>query len=239
MLVKFAIVLILASAAFAFLINNDSGAIEHITDDGLYFMYINSDCQDDKATISVKLGLTPVKDNLYNTCRNVTVYLRAASSNATNDLTFEWPYPKSCQPNRIRIEKITFATKEQDIADMICADTNNTLVGIYDYTLHNSVSSNIKSDPLGQQPRMESSIPVNPSFSMSLDVGNPLVIKAIQTKLAIEGRYNGPIDGLWSDKLENAIRILLDDNSYYFLSEDSEVVLNIMDINSEKFESRF
>jgi hypothetical protein len=88
-------------------------------------------------------------------------------------------------------------------------------------------------DPLGQQARLESSIPksrIDSAIYNDSMFSDKEWVLLIQKKLSLLGGYEGPFDGVWNKDIEVHIQQILDQNLIYFEAVKSAKALELLGI---------
>ena len=214
---------------------------EYITDDGLHLRYDGIDCDIDP-NIEIYLELSPVKYNEYNTCKDVNIKLGLMmGETGKGQINFVWG-AVDCGVEQIRQKTIAlklndFFTGEK--VNYICENRLKYSVKLENYEYVQPKSVSLKpiptADPLGQQARLESSIPKDGlnitawKYDESIFVDEDWVL-LIQKKLSLLGDYEGPFDGEWNNNMEKEIEKILEQNFIYFEKVKSAKSLEILGV---------
>jgi len=227
------------SVAWYFFDQNDIEN-EYITEDGLHLRFDGISCED-RPKAEIYLGISPVRLNNYNTCQNVNISLNLyQDEDSLGEIKFVW-LADECVSEKAR-EKSIKVPLEQYISkedlDNVCKPEAMYGVSLNEYAFVWSQANQTKnrpvSDPLGQQPRIESSIPSKGTDRSSDHEKSRYFTEhgvfLIQQNLSLLTEYSGPFDGKWDPNMDILIRQLLDENLVYFESTRSEAALKLLGI---------
>lgn len=233
------LIIVLTVVLISMLNKQEILSVERITDDGFYYRYMGITCTSDgDFYINFKLGLTPVRQNQYDACSDTNIEVALlGKDNLEKKHHFVWKQDEHCNPSNEKIETINIllrdALDDTDAASA-CSSPDSFKAVLTDYEYLHRTKLNVMADPLGQQPRIDSSVPPPMNISTKIvDFGDPNLILQIQQKLHIQELYNGTIDGVWNDELTIAIRNLLDSSHLFFIPEKDKKILEILDIRHE------
>jgi hypothetical protein len=219
---------------------------EYITDDGFHLRFDGVSCEADQVA-NVLVGLSPVRDNQYNACLSVDLKVSLLQdSNRVAEFTYLWGV-SNCKPDEAREETLHLSLVEHlgnNIASNICADPSSYSFSLQDYRYikaPESISNSRSADPLGQQPRLISSIPNKRQSSSAGSVRIRQVDKSqiihLQKKLSLLSSYEGPYDGIWNDEMSQVIKKIQIENYIFFESVDSDSTFEILGLKYDKYEN--
>lgn len=214
---------------------------EYITDEGFYLRFDSVKC-DVKQSVNVLLGLSPVRENKYDACQAVDMKLGVLrENNHQKDISYLWEV-KNCVAGKVRQEAIAIELSDyftgQQINE-ICANQDLYSIDLRDFrfiAISNYASAVPTSDPLGQQARLDSSIPSDKQGKEHIDINavysDQKMIVLIQKKLILLSDYDGPIDGIWNNDMEQRIRNIQNENLILFEDTKSLATLELLGLST-------
>ena len=228
--------LLLATLFIAYKYNASVGSVDfdHITDDGLYIRFNELDCSDlDNVSLGAFISISAVRENGYNVCQRVGIKFQLVFEDKfklPNNQNFEW-VNNDCDQRNVLSKSLSIPIKEESYK--LC-DLHLKGVRVLDYYL-SPINRELKktSDSLGQQARLDSSIPqLDAVTNKTLDYyfQDSKEIMLIQKRLAIYSDYSGPFDGVFNEQMKKKIRILLDAHLFFFEPVESEASLLILGV---------
>jgi hypothetical protein len=182
--------------------------------------------------MNITVNVVGVKENNYIACQDLFVAYDILWEGALYSTELHVGF-NNCE-EEVRSSSMKFVSISKD-ENLMCRGITGIRVTDYELRLPDNLSMASRvSDPLGQQPRIISSIPDDYEAISNVDLDdffvNPKGVEDIQKRLYLITDYRGPIDGVWNDNMDALIRRMLDKNDYVLEKVVSQKTLTLLGV---------